>query len=1248
MKRNGYEIAVIGVACQFPHVSDLDEYWSVLINGKEALDTFGIVDDEVNYVNSKGVLKATFDFDNMFFGISPKEAEAIDPQQRRFLQIAWQALEDSGYSVGYDGKVGVFAGSGQNSYFYEKLLPKYGLAGLEKINVSFVNSGTDFISTLVSYKMNLKGPSINIQTACSTSLASIHYACQSILAGESDIALAGGVSLQLDLENGYKYSEGNILSADGKCRPFDDASSGTVPGSGVGAVVLKLLEDAERDNDNIYAVIKGSSINNDGSEKIGYTAPSKKSQVRLINDALDVAQVEPNDIVFVEAHGTGTKLGDPIEIAALYEAIASKKDEPLMVGSVKANLGHCDAASGIAGFIKVLLSLKNHCVPANINYNTWNHNIVEDENKFLINKQNVQLAERENLFAGISSFGIGGTNVHIILAEYTQQKENYDSNEDGVICLSANSANSLENIKVKLGKYFSDNSISLSKLQNALFFKRKHFKYRTAKYVKNKDELVNWLNGSADICTSKAERKIAFAFPGQGSQFAHMGLALYNSSEVFRTNFNVANEIVKAEIGFDMVNFISNEKSADVLQDTKYVQPILFSLEYCLAKILMNMGIKPDYMIGHSIGEYVAAALAGVFSFEDAVKTMCFRGKLMGTTRKGLMLAIKSQINEIMDIIPSNLDISVKNSQNSFVVGGPSDAVRELELSLKKKGISCKILKNLHAFHSKDMEDIRAEYEKFINELEMKVPTFRWISNVTGGFIDPAEVVTTEYWGKHLTHPVEFAKGISCLITEKCDFIEVGPGKTLKTLISDNELFSKDVKIQSLLIEDCTLLKQELFGLLWSWGHEDLLHSSLQEKAGNLHMPPYQFDESRFCPQVDKNNEYFDGQHIAGDEKLADERKYMSVAEIVSDCWQDALGIVKIGRDDDFFEMGGHSLLAIRIASKLRSILDTKIQIQDITLNPTVAKLTELINGRLKDIKDSEEKVELPKFDPAKYRGKDNFPLSDLARAYFVGRSEAIAYGESGSQIYYEYKLDGIDVAKLEKAFNQIIQRHSMLRVQICEDGTQYILDSVPYYHFEHLSCTDSLDIDDIRDELVKPQDVDKWPYFRVAVIQQGNETSLALKFDYLIIDALSYQIISDELRKLYLGENNLNSIQIEYKDYMHYLKEIEQSEAYKNDMKYWQERFQGVINAPELPIKEGDRNTAELTSYIGKLSRNDWETLKEISLKNNISLSGIMLSVYCEVLAMYANSNKFIVNMPTFNRMQVHEDINNIVGTLL
>lgn len=1246
MKKNGYEIAVIGVACQFPHVNDVDEYWNILVNGKEVLDTFGRFDGTADYVDSKGVLKSTFDFDNDFFGISPKEAEVIDPQQRKFLQIAWQALEDSGYAVGYDGKVGVFAGSGQNAYFYEYLLPKYGLAGLEKLNVSFVNSGTDFLSTLVSYKMNLNGPSINIQTACSTSLACIHYACQSILSGESNIALAGGVSLQLDLENGYRYSEGNILSADGKCRPFDEDSSGTVPGSGVGAVVLKLLEDAERDNDNIYAVIKGSSINNDGLEKIGYTAPSKKSQVRLINDAIDVAEVEENDIVFVEAHGTGTKLGDSIEIAALYEAIASKKDEPLMIGSVKANLGHCDAASGIAGFIKVVLSLKNRCFPANINYNKWNHNIVEDEENFLVNKQNVQLNNRENLCAGISSFGIGGTNVHIVLEGYHQKENKSYDTEEGVICLSANSTYSLKKIKKSLKKYLLNNRVLVSDVENVLFFKRKHFKYRTVKYVRNMEELINWLNDSDDIYLSKEKRKIAFAFPGQGSQYEHMGMTLYNSCEVFRVNFNAANEIVKSEVGFDMLDFISNECSNDNLQDTKYVQPILFSLEYSLAQMLINMGLRPDYMIGHSIGEYVVATLAGVFSFEDAVKTICLRGKLMETTRKGLMLAVKSKLEGMADIIPPSLDISVKNSQNSFVVGGSVNAVMEFALLLEKKGISCKVLKNSHAFHSRDMEDIREEYEEYIKNLEMKMPKFKWISNVTGQFIDPVEVVTAEYWGKHLTNPVEFAKGISRLIEEKCDFIEVGPGRTLKPLIADNELFSADVKIMSLLMEDNTLIESELFGILWSWGHEEFLYKFLKKRAGNIHIPPYQFDESRFCPQVSRREMSLSVQDMPDNESSVSDRENKSVKEVVKSCWQDALGIVEIDEEDDFFEMGGHSLLAIRIASKLRGIYNIIIQIQDITKNPTVSKLTKFINERLEGAKISEKNVEIPQFESKKYYGKDKFPLTDLARAYFIGRSKAIAYGESGTHIYYEYKLDGIDVVKLEKAFNQLVQRHPMLRVQICEDGTQYILDSVPYYEFENFNCVNSADIEGVRDELVKPTDVNKWPYFRVAVIKREKETLLALKFDYLIIDALSYQIISDEWRKLYCEQNELNSIQIEYKDYMHYLKELEQTREYKNDMKYWLERFQGGINAPELPIKESNRQSTQLISYVGKLIRKDWETLKNISLRNGISMSGIMLSVYCEVLAMYSNSNRFIVNIPTFNRQQIHEDVNNIVGT--
>lgn len=1247
MKRNGYEIAVIGIACQFPHVKDVDEYWAMLVEGKSVIDSFSKLDDDPYYVNSKGVLEFTFDFDNKFFGISPKEAEIIDPQQRRFLQIAWQALEDSGYVVNYDGKVGVFAGSGQNTYFYEYLIPKYGLTGLEKLNVSFINSGTDFLSTLVSYKMNLKGPSINIQTACSTSLASIHYACQSILSGESDIAIAGGVSLQLDLEKGYKYSEGGIFSSDGKCMPFDDSSSGTVPGSGVGAVVLKLLDEAIRDNDHIYALIKGSSINNDGSEKIGYTAPSKKSQVSLIEDAINMAQIAYEDIAFIEAHGTGTKLGDPIEIAALYEAIAIKKTDPLIVGSVKANIGHSDAASGVAGFIKAVLSLQNRLVPSNINFNSWNHNINVDKKKFLINKENINLFPRENLCAGVSSFGIGGTNVHVILEEYTGKKYDNFAVGEGVICLSAKSAKSLKQIKTSFARYFKGKVISLPELESILFFKRKHFRFRTAKYVKSMEELEKWLTESSNICIGKSERKIAFAFPGQGSQFAHMGNALYNSSEVFRTNFNIANGIVKDEAEFDMLGFITSGEK-DVLENTRYMQPMLFSLEYCLALMLMEMGIKPDYMIGHSIGEFVAATLAGVFTFEDAVRLVAIRGKLMSSTKEGLMIAIKSSIDEVKNLLVPGLEISILNSQNSFVVGGNPKKIKSLKSVLNERDISCKILLNSHAFHSQDMEEVRDELENYIRILKMKKPVFRWISNVTGDFIEPEEVVTAEYWGRHLVCPVEFSKGISYLIKEECDFLEVGPGKTLEPLISDNELYSQDVKIKSLLIEDHIITKKDIYGLMWSWGHDEFLAGYLKKLDINCHLPEYQFDENKFCPDIDRGNQYFGLQMQNSIQEFRENIFIKSVEEIVSECWQDALGILKIEKEDNVFELGAHSLLAIRIASKLRELFGVKIQIKDIVSNPTVIQLTALVEEKIRCAEIVKEKVKLPKFEPDIYQKKEKFPLTDLARGYYIGRSEAIVYGNSGSQIYYEYKLNKIGIEKLEIAFNQLILRHPMLRAWVDENGSQQILTKVPYYNFEYFIVSNNMDMDTIRENLIKPQPANKWPYFRVAIINNGDDKIIALKFDYLIIDALSYQIISDELKKLYLDSNELNSIRVQYKDYMHYLKDLEYTQAFEDDMKYWQERLAGNsnINSPELPIKEGVQQSANLTSHIGKLGKTDWERLRRMCIDNSISMSGIMLAVYCEVLAMYSNSNRFIVNMPTFNRLQIHEDINNIVGT--
>lgn len=849
--------------------------------------------------------------------------------------------------------------------------------------------------------------------------------------------------------------------------------------------------------------------------------------------------------------------------------------------------------------------------------------------------------------AGVSSFGIGGTNVHIILEGYYHNEHSKQNSNEGVICLSANSINSLKSIKKILKEYLLNNSVSVSDVENVLFFKRKHFKYRTAKYVQSKDELIKWLNNvNNDIYFNKEKRKIAFAFPGQGSQFEHMGMKLYYSCETFRIFFDAANEIVKQESGFDMVDYIFNESSNEKLQATEYIQPILFSLEYSLAQMLINMGIRPDYMIGHSIGEYVAATLAGVFSFEDAVRTICVRGKLMEKTCKGLMLAVKSKLEDVADILPSSLDVTVKNSQNSFVIGGSANEIMDFSLVLKNKGISCKVLNNSHAFHSRAMDSIKVEYEKYIKNLKLQTPTFKWISNLTGQFIDPIEVVTEEYWGKHLTNPVEFAKGITCLIEAKCDFIEVGPGRTLKPLISDNDLFDQDVKIMSLLMDDSIVLEPELFGVLWSWGHEEFLDKFLEARLTNIHIPPYQFDETEFCTQIDKDTMIRCAHDVADKESLLNDIENKSVKDVVRSCWQDALGLAEIGDEDDFFEIGGHSLLAIRIASKLRGIYNVKVQIQDVTNNPTIMKLANRINEQLESSNRIEKHIELPQFDAIKYYENDKFPLTDLARAYFIGRSKAIAYGELGTHIYYEYKLEEIDVIRLENAFNKIIKRHPMLRSQICEDGTQHILDSVSYYYFEKYSCVNTVDFERVRNELIKPMDANQWPYFRVAVINCGKETILALKFDYLIIDALSYQIISDEWRKLYYGCNELNSIQIDYKDYILYLKELEQTEEYKRDMRYWIDRFSGGINAPELPIKESDNHSTQLTSYVGKLTKENWEALKKISLRNGISMSGIMLSVYCEVLAMYSNSNRFIVNIPTFNRQQIHKDVNNIVGT--
>jgi len=808
---NGAEIAVIGIAGRFPGAKNIDQFWENLKNGIESITFFSREEllaeglssdllDNPNYVKcGGGKLENIEYFDADFFGYSPMESELMNPQIRFFHECVWHALENAGYDpFSYDKLIGIYAGA-TNNLDWETFVFYSGKVSIVGGFTSQLLFDRDLLCTRVSYNLNLKGPAIVVKTACSTSLVAVHLACQSILNGECDMALAGGVSITLFKKTGYMYQEGMILSPDGHCKAFDENSLGTVGGNGVGAVVLKRLEDAIHDRDNILAVIKGSAVNNDGLRKAGFTAPSIDGQYEVIDDALQIAGVDPETITYVETHGTGTPVGDPIEIEALKLAFNTPKKHYCRIGSVKTNIGHLDAASGIAGFIKTVLTLKHRLIPPSLHFKKPNPRIDFENSPFIVNTSLFEWKNNDHpLRAGVSSFGIGGTNAHIVLEEWQSEQTLGDGGREyQMILLSAKNQSALDRVTENIVGYLKENTGShLADIAFTLQVGRKSLPYRRMVVCKDIENAIAVLSSTEsskvkNAYTIEGRKFVIFMFPGLGAEYVNMGLGLYQTEPVFRDEMDHCFDILNSIMGEDYrtILYPGENRGGDLetlldIHQPEVVQPVLFIFEYALARLLIHWGIRPHGMIGYSLGEYTAACLSGVFSLEDALKVIVARGKLIAKLPTGTMLSIPLSKESIEPLLSGELSIAIDNGP-TCIVSGPSEELEVLHNELKKERCLCIPLPNTHAIHSPMMNPILNDFEAYLENVSFNKPKIPYISNVTGDWITVPDATNPRYWVTHLKGMVRFADGVKLLMKEPNPiFIEIGPGRDLNTLLA--------------------------------------------------------------------------------------------------------------------------------------------------------------------------------------------------------------------------------------------------------------------------------------------------------------------------------------------------------------------------------------------------------------------------------------------------------------------------------
>src|SRR5712671_4997669 len=1016
-------VAIIGMAGRFPGAQSVDQFWRNQINGVESISHFNVEDLEVprarelserpTYVRARSILADVDLFDAEFFGIHPREAELMDPQHRLFLECCWQALEDAAYDpFTYQGSIGVHAGCSIPTYFLSRLCsnPEFiqSFTGGYQVGnyLEMLGNSLDFLSTRVSYKLNLRGPSFTLQAGCSTSLVAVCQAVQSLLTFQSDMALAGGVSITFPQKRGTEYQEGGMTSPDGHCRSFDAGAQGTVFGSGVGVVLLKRVEDALRDGDHIYSMIRGCALNNDGSSKVGFTAPSIEGQSRVIAMAQEAAGVSPDTIGYIEAHGTGTPLGDPIELAALTQAFSARTTTKQFcaIGTAKTNVGHLDVAAGVTGLINATNILRYGMLPPTLHFHSPNPKFDLGNSPFFINtKLKEWKSGQKPRRAGVSAFGVGGTNAHVILEEAPPQTPSDSPRPAQLLIWSARSEKALDQATNNLVEYLKSRTAThLADAAWTLQVGRRRFAHRRAAVVRDVPEAIQALSQrdpkrlQTKVSTNDFAR-VHFLFPGQGSQYPNMGRQVYDSEPVFRHWVDRCCEILLPHMGQDLRALLYPsrdvpEDESTRVTDTVIAQPAIFTVEYALAQLWLSWGIQPQGMLGHSVGEFVAACLAGVFSLEDALGLIAARGRMMQKVAPGGMLSVRLSESEIRARLNGHdLAVAAVNAPSLCVVAGPLGALDSFEAELKNERIATRRLATSHAFHSSMMDPVVNQFSSNVAQVQLRPPTIPFVSCVSGTWISEYEATDPAYWARHLRAPVQFSRGMQELLSgSPAVLLEVGPGSVLSTIvkqqISKQNGRATDIQKAMRVVSsfgdassgDSSFLDLlNAAGSLWSAGLQpkwEALHSG--ERRQRIPLPTYPFERKRFwleLPAVPTQaptqirhtppteTEFSDTsleethnvtQHPQG--PTLDEQPVVSratlISSMVSDIFADLSGVQMQPSDasSTFLEMGFDSLFLTQVAQALHGKFGLKVTFRQLLGDQSSLKsLSEFIDSQL-------------------------------------------------------------------------------------------------------------------------------------------------------------------------------------------------------------------------------------------------------------------------------------------------------------
>lgn len=1080
MSNDTQGIAIIGMSARFPGSGNVEEFWRNLCDGRESIIT---LDEETllaagveasalsdpSYVRAATILEGIELFDASLFDMSPSEACLIDPQQRLFLECAWEALEQGGYrSAAGELAIGVYAGSSTSSYLLNNLahLPamRRGKSGTNMATLQlFLANDKDYLATRVAFKLDLRGPSFTVQSACSSSLLACHVACQALLSRECDIAIAGGASVKVPQHVGYFREPGSIVSSDGHCRAFDAQADGTVFGSGVGAVLLRRLEDALQAGDPILAVIRGSAANNDGSLKMGFTAPSLDAGARVIEEAIQVAGVSPDSIGYVEAHGTGTNLGDPVEIAALTRAFrtGTQRKRFCAIGSVKTNIGHVETASGIAGLIKTACVLHREQIPASLHFGSPNPQLDLDNSPFFVNTQ-LRPWKRNHAprRAGVTSLGVGGTNVHLVLEEAPLRLPNEAATRPWqLLTLSAHSLASLDAATTKLAAYFGGTPAALADAAYTLNVGRAALRYRRVAVCRDVEDAHAVLSGAhpARVQTNHGEAReipVAFMFPGQGAQYADMGRELLAVEPTFAACIATCAEILRPMLDIDIRRMIypeadRREAAEEVLKETANTQPVLFAIEYALARTWMDRGVTPSVLMGHSVGELVAACLAGVFELEDALHLVTLRGRLIQEMPRGAMLSVMLSPQGVTAHLRDGLALAAVNEPSRCVISGPVAAVEACAEELARAGVEHRRLHTSHAFHSSMLDPVVERFASAVARVRRSPPRLRCLSNVTGTWLTDVEAEDPRYWSRQLRQPVFFEKNLRCVLEEgPAVLLEVGPGRTLSRFAAAHPARKPEhgvfhsLRHPAEVSSDVSVFLGAL-GQLWlrgvpvSWADHWRGEQRRREP-----LPTYSFDRKRHwiepvrvttspseaLAEADVPEPHPNETGAMRPESSTPFEAPRTPTESVLACiWGEVLGIRAVGVHDNFFEMGGDSVIGVRMASKANE-LGFRVSPKHLFEHQSIAALAAFLDETSGAPVATEPEPEGPQ------------PILPIQSWLFSRMPEFRAW----NLINVVEARDRVDAAAMEEVLHALRRRHPTLRTRFVEQASGWVQDVLP------------------------------------------------------------------------------------------------------------------------------------------------------------------------------------------------------------